>query len=67
MNDREFWIQQRAALIKQEKALKEQRDAIMQQIATIERMYNVFKAAAEIKIQPSDSIASIMFEEGSNA
>jgi hypothetical protein len=60
MTDREYWVHIRASLIKQEKALKEQRDGILQQIAAIERKWNIYKAAAEIAIQPSDSIAGIM-------
>lgn len=67
MTDREFWIQQRAALIGQAKGLKEQYDGVLRQIAAIERMYNIYKAAAEIAVQPSDSIAGIMMAESEKA
>jgi hypothetical protein len=67
MTERDFWLQQRAALIKQAKALKEQYDGVLQQIAAIERMYNIEKKPPQtVAIQPQDSIAGIMAMEGNN-
>lgn len=67
MTERDFWVQQRAALIAQEKALKQQRDAVLQQIAAIERMYSIEKKPQQVQVSPVDSIAGIMvMNEGSN-
>lgn len=67
MTERDFWIQQRAALIAQEKALKQQRDAVLQQIAAIERMYSIEKKPQTVQLSPADSIAGIMALESEKA
>jgi hypothetical protein len=68
MTERDFWLQQRAALIKQAKALKEQYDGVLQQVAAIERMYSIEKKPPQtVAIQPQDSIAGIMMLESEKA
>lgn len=68
MTDKEFWTQQRAALIKQAKALREQYDGVMQQIASIERMYSIEKKPQTVVLSPTDSLAGIMtMNEGSSS
>lgn len=68
MTEKEFWAQQRRALLMHVKGLEQQRDAVLQQIATIERMYNIEKKPQQVTCTPSDSFAGIMqVNEGSNA
>jgi hypothetical protein len=68
MTERDFWLQQRAALLSQVKGIEQQRAALLQQVAAIERMYSIEKKPQQtVAIQPQDSVAGIMMLESENA
>ncbi len=60
MTEREYWIQLRAALLKQVRALELQRDGLLQQVAVIERQFDIGSRMEAVNILPSDTIAGIL-------
>jgi len=51
--EREFWITQRAALIKRALALQEERAALLEQVAAIERAYGLKPHATRTERYPA--------------
>lgn len=62
MTDREFWIAIRAALIRRAKLLEQERGCIMEEIAAIERRFDIEsnERPRQIKINDGDSISGII-------
>lgn len=64
MDDRQFWILVRAAKIRQAKLLEQERSCLLEEVAAIERRWNIEpkERVRQVVVAESDSIATAVVE-----